>query len=60
MSADEIKKVLNSLRDLPAMPNVVTKALGAIKNPNSSAKDLAKIVAYDAAITVELLKIVNS
>ena len=34
MSADEIKKVLNSLRDLPAMPNVVTKALGAIKNPN--------------------------
>lgn len=60
MSADEIKKVLNSLRDLPAMPNVVTKALGAIKNPNSGAKDLAKIVAHDTAITVELLKIVNS
>ena len=60
MSVDEIKKFLNSLRDLPTMPNVVTKALGAIKNPNSNAKDLAKIVSHDHAITVELLKIVNS
>ena len=54
---DEIKKVLNSLRELPAMPNVVTKALGAIKNPNSGAKDLAKIVArYTGPI---YLKVVN-
>jgi len=60
MSVDAIKKVINSLRDLPPMPNVVTKALGVIKDPNSGAKDLSKVVANDHAITVELLKIVNS
>ncbi len=60
MSVDNIKRVVNSLRELPAMPNVVTKALGIIKDPNSGAKELAKTVENDQAITAELLKIVNS
>ena len=60
MSVDEIKKILNSLIELPAMPNVVTKALSIIKDPNSGAKDLAKVISNDHSITVELLKMVNS
>ena len=60
MSIDDIKRVVNSLRELPAMPNVVTKALGVIKDPNSGATDLAKTIENDHAITAELLKIVNS
>ena len=60
MSVDDIKRVINSLRELPAMPNVVTKALSVIKDPNSGARDLAKTIENDHAITAELLKIVNS
>lgn len=60
MSVDDIKRVIGSLRELPAMPNVVTKALGVIKNPNSGAIDLAKTIENDHSITAELLKIVNS
>lgn len=60
MSVDDIKRVINSLHELPAMPNVVTKALGVIKDPNSGARDLAKTIENDHAITAELLKIVNS
>lgn len=60
MSIDDIKRVLNSLTELPAMPNVVTKALSVIKDPNSGARDLAKTIENDHAITAELLKIVNS
>jgi len=60
MSIDDIKRVINSLRELPAMPNVVTRALSIIKNPNSGARDLAATIENDHSITVELLKIVNS
>ena len=60
MSLDDIKRVLNSLTELPAMPNVVTRALGVIKDPNSGARDLSKTIENDHAITAELLKIVNS
>ena len=60
MSVDDIKRVINSLHELPAMPNVVTRALGVIKDPNSGARDLAKTIENDHAITAELLKIVNS
>ncbi len=60
MSLDAIKRVLSSLRDLPAMPNVVTKALGVMKDPRSGAADLSKVLENDHAVTVELLKMVNS
>ena len=60
MSLDAIKRVLSSLKELPAMPNVVTKALGVIKDPASGARDLSKVIENDHAVTTELLRIVNS
>ena len=52
--------ILNNFKKLPAMPNVITHALGIIKDPESSIKELAKIVSYDQALSTQVLTLVNS
>lgn len=57
---DAINKLINSLKDVPAMPNVVIKALNIVKDPNSSIKDLGNIISYDQALSLKVLSLVNS
>lgn len=55
------KKILQNLMgNLPPMPQVVFKAQDILANPNSSIKDLVKIIATDQAITTRVLKLANS
>ena len=60
MTIKDVREIIQNLKDLPAMPNVVVIALEVIKNPNSSAKQLANTIENDHAITSSILKIVNS
>lgn len=60
MTIKDVREIIQNLKDLPAMPNVVVIALEVIKNPNSSAKQLAHTIENDHAITSSILKIVNS
>ncbi len=53
-------KLLDQIKELPAMPNVIVKALGIIKDDNSGTKELSDIMAYDQALTSQVLKLVNS
>lgn len=53
-------QVLEQLKEIPAMPNVIVKALGLIKDDQSGTKELADIMAYDQALTSQVLKLVNS
>ncbi len=46
--------------ELPALPTAVTEFVQKAANPNFSAAELARIVEKDSALTVELLKHVNS
>ena len=57
---DAVNKLINNLKDVPAMPNVVIKALDIVKNPNSSIKDLGNIIAYDQSLSIKVLNLVNS
>lgn len=54
------QQVLENVKDIPAMPNVIVKALGIIKDDQSGTKELAEIMSYDQALTSQVLKLVNS
>ena len=53
-------ELIETMKDLPAMPTVIVKALGIIKNDSSGTKELGEIMAYDQALTSQVLKLVNS
>lgn len=56
----DMDELVNSLKEFPAMPNVIKRALDVIKDPESSTKDLAEIISYDQALSTNVLKLVNS
>ena len=56
-SMDEL---LNTLKEVPAMPNVIVHALNIMKDPDSSTKELAKIISYDQSLSTKVLTLVNS
>ncbi len=60
MSNIDTTKLLEQIKELPAMPNVIVKALGIIKDDMSGTKELSDIMAYDQALTSQVLKLVNS
>lgn len=57
---DNINNIVNSFKDLPAMPNVIMRALNIIKDPESGAKQLADIISYDQSLSTKVLTLVNS
>lgn len=56
----DIQKLINDLREIPAMPNVVMQAINLVKNPNASIKDLANIISCDQSLSAKVLTLVNS
>ena len=57
---DNINDLINTLKEVPAMPNVIMHALNVIKDPESSMKELARIVSYDQSLSTKVLTLVNS
>lgn len=60
MNSVDMKNILDNMQDIPSMPNVISKALKTIQNPNSSANQLAEIISVDQSLTTQVLKLVNS
>jgi len=57
---DTTNKLILNYNDIPAMPNVMVKALNVIKDEGSGLNDLADVMCYDQALTTQVLKLVNS
>ena len=57
MSLDEF---IIDTQQIPAMPQVIVKALGIIKSEESGINQLANIISYDQALCTQVLKLVNS
>lgn len=57
---DTPNKLILNYNDIPAMPNVMVKALNVIKDEGSGLNDLADVMCYDQALTTQVLKLVNS
>lgn len=52
--------IFEELNAIPNFPDTVLRALRMLENENVNFQDLAKIIRYDATITANFLKLVNS
>ncbi|MFA6988507.1 MAG: HDOD domain-containing protein [Candidatus Gastranaerophilaceae bacterium] len=52
--------IKNKVRDIPSLPEVVTKVMQLVQDPNSSAAQLSKVISHDPGLTSRVLKLVNS
>lgn len=59
-SAEQLKNIIMTTRDLPAMPQVAAKVLELSSDPDTSAQKLQQVIADDQAMTARILKIANS
>jgi HD-like signal output (HDOD) protein len=58
---DEITQAIDSNRlTLPTLPEVALKVRSAVEEENSNAKEVANIIASDAALSARLLQVANS
>ncbi len=59
-----IKSLMEDLKanrlELPTLPQVAVKISQVVKNPKSSAKDIAQVVRTDPALTARLVQVANS
>ncbi len=60
MKLSNIKKTIETIRELPTLPLVANKINAILHDPKSSVSDLSKIIEKDQSITAKLLKLVNS
>jgi len=56
----QLKQLIQTIRDLPAMPHVASKVLELSSDPDTSASLLQQVIADDQAMTARILKIANS
>lgn len=54
------KTIEKALKDLPALPAVVTRVLQETEQPNASAAQVEKLICTDQALTMKVLRVVNS
>jgi len=54
------KKVIAEAENLPSLPDIVSKVLEQIDNPNSNPKDFQEIICKDPVLTAKVLKMSNS
>ena len=57
---DKTIELVNSVKDIQAMPSVIVKVLNVMKKPTVSMKELGDLVMYDQSLTVKILALVNS
>ncbi len=57
---DQLKNLIMTIRDLPAMPHVAAKVLELSSDPDTSAARLQQVIADDQSMTARILKIANS
>ena len=58
--AEKVKKIITTLEELPTLPVIITKLLGLLDNPMSTARDINNVIKEDQALTAKTLKMVNS
>ncbi|HKK01475.1 MAG TPA: HDOD domain-containing protein, partial [Desulfuromonadales bacterium] len=56
----DIKSIVKTVGDLPAMPVVAVKVMELLQDPNTSAEVLANAVSLDPAVSARILKVANS
>lgn len=52
--------IVNTLKTMPALPGPITRLFVMLGDPNSSAADVEAVIRPDAAMTTNILRLVNS
>lgn len=52
--------IIDKVRDLPTLPDLIQKTLALVRDEATSAKKLGDLISYDQAISSRLLKVANS
>ncbi len=60
MSTDLFQKIIEEHKELSSIPQTLAEVLRVTKDDNSSAHDLAEVLRRDPALTVKILRVVNS
>jgi len=48
------------VKDIPSLPEVVTKVMELVQDPKSSAAQLSRVISHDPGLTSRVLRLVNS
>src|SRR3989339_164813 len=56
----KIQKIVKGIKRISTLPTVFSKINELMNDPRSRASDFAKVISGDQALTVKLLKLVNS
>ncbi|MBN2126372.1 MAG: HDOD domain-containing protein [Deltaproteobacteria bacterium] len=56
----DITAIVKQIDKLKPMPQVASKVMAIAENPQSSMSDLSEVIAYDQALTANLLRLCNS
>ncbi|MBW1820190.1 MAG: HDOD domain-containing protein [Deltaproteobacteria bacterium] len=60
MKADEILKKLDSIKDIPTLPTIVFELNELLQDPNTPITEISDIIEKDQAMSLRVLKLVNS
>ena len=55
-----IESTINNIAALPTMPEIASKILNMVNNPDVSFKDVAEEISKDQSMTTNVLKLCNS
>src|SRR3989304_2874428 len=55
-----VANALSSIGDLATLPEVTIKIIELVEDPRSTARDLHQVIKNDPALSVKVLKVVNS
>jgi putative nucleotidyltransferase with HDIG domain len=55
-----ISDLVSKVKDLPPLPNIVSRAMEIAHDPNGSVRELQILIAKDQALSAKILRIVNS
>lgn len=57
---DKLQQLVQNIRDLPALPEVVVRVMRMAEDPRSDAQSIARVIATDQAMAARVLKLANS
>ncbi len=57
---DKLQQLVQTIRDLPALPEVVVRVMRMAEDPRSDAAAIARVIATDQAMAARVLKLANS
>ncbi len=57
---DKLQQLVQTIRDLPALPEVVVRVMRMAEDPRSDAPAIARVIATDQAMAARVLRLANS